>query len=191
MTPIPASEALALRSEAAGNADALAPLEALEITSAADLAFAGELLTSAKSRWKELEEKRTAITRPINEAKRQVDALFAPAQEPLKRAEGILKAKIAAYTIAQQAAQTEAMLAVSAGEAGATLVVPSAPPPGVSVRSVWDFEVTDDAAVPRELLSVDEAKVRKAIWYADTERAAPRPIPGLRFFLRGKVTVRT
>lgn len=44
-------------------------------------------------------------------------------------------------------------------------VIPSDAPrmKGVSAREVWTFEVTDPNAVPREFLSVDDAKIRKVV----------------------------
>ena len=54
----------------------------------------GEDLKTVKRLAKEVNEKRLAITRPLNEALREVNALFKPAKEWLLEAEAILKAKI-------------------------------------------------------------------------------------------------
>lgn len=186
--------------EASETSRAMALLERFEICSEDDYKFAGELLKSAKERWKALEEKRTAVTGPLNAALREINGWFKPAQEPYKKAEDRLKHMMSAYILTQRAKAAETMQAAAqAAQAGdiegaAAHVATLAPAPaikGVSVREVWDFEVVDPAAVPREFLTVDVEKVKSAIWYADTEKTPPRPIPGLRFFLKGQVSVRS
>ncbi len=188
-----------LAPKAERNAQALAMVEAMPVATEEDHAFAGEVLLMVKAQWKELEEKRTAVTGPINEALKELNSWFKPVQAPLKEAERILKEKISAFIIARKAANEAAMLAAAqaaqAGDGKAALVhvgaIQEAPKvAGISVKEVWDFEVVNLDEVPREYLMVDERKVREAIWYADTEKRAPLLIPGLRFVLRGQVTAR-
>lgn len=46
----------------------------------------------------------------------------------------------------------------------APVVTPSVPKAkGISTREVWDFEITDEKAVPREYLAVDLSKIRKVV----------------------------
>lgn len=188
-----------LAQEASKAQQALGMLHAFAIENEEDHSFAGEVLLQVKASWKELEEKRTAVTGPLNEALRTVNDWFRPVQQPLKEAERILKEKISAFIIARKAANEAAMLAAAsaaqAGDGEAALVhvgaIQDAPRvAGISVKEVWDWEVENLDEVPREFLTVDERKVREAIWYADTEKRAPLPIPGLRFVLRGQVTAR-
>lgn len=54
----------------------------------------GEDLKAVKRLAKEVNEKRLTITRPLNEALKEVNNLFRPAREWLKDAEQILKAKL-------------------------------------------------------------------------------------------------
>lgn len=58
---------------------------------------AADDLREVKRLWKELESKRTAITKPLLEAKRQIDELFKPAKGWLKEAERLLKDEILQY----------------------------------------------------------------------------------------------
>lgn len=51
-------------------------------------------------------------------------------------------------------------------------------------RRIWKFEVTHDGDVPREFLSVDEIKIRKAI------AGGLREIPGVRIFEDVSIAVR-
>jgi hypothetical protein len=188
-----------LAHEADKASQALGMLHAFTIETEEDHTFAGAVLLQIKASWKELEEKRTSVTGPILEAKRTVDEWFKPVQGPLKEAERILKEKISAYILARKAANEAAMLAAAsaaqAGDGEAALVhvgaIQDAPRvAGISVKEVWDWEVENLDEVPREFLMLDERKVREAIWYADTQNTPPRPIPGLRFVLRGQVTAR-
>jgi hypothetical protein len=156
---------------------------------------AGELVKAAKGRWKELEEKRTAITKPLNEAKRGVDKLFKPVLDLYAEAEGILKTKIGAYAAQVEIQRAEIMTASALEHAAGGTPTEAIPEPaktqGVSTRQVWDFRVDDPDLVPRELCSPDPEKIRKAIWYVDTAKRPPQSIPGLSFFLQSHVTVRT
>ncbi len=58
---------------------------------------AADDLKAVKALAKQLEQKRTAITGPINQALREVNALFKPAKEWLSQAEQLLKGKLLAY----------------------------------------------------------------------------------------------
>ena len=58
-------------------------------------------LKAVKALVKQIEEKRTSITQPINQALREVNALFKPPKEYLKRAEVLLKAKLLEYQTEQ------------------------------------------------------------------------------------------
>lgn len=58
---------------------------------------------------------------------------------------------------------------------------------GVSVREVWKFEVTDEAKVPRDYLSVDEAKIRKVV----NALKGDAQIPGVRIWAEKAVAARS
>lgn len=172
----------------------------LGLQSDEDMHVAGELLKVIKEKWKELEERRTAMTAPIYEGLRQIQGFFKPLQEPLKRAELILKSKMSDFALAQKAANEAAMQAAAAAlQQGAQIeasqelarIIPPAAVQGISLREVWDFTIENADLVPKEYCSPDVAKIKKAIWYANTERTPPLPIPGIRFFLKNQVSVRT
>ena len=77
-------------------------VESFEIT-APDIALnAGESLKKIKALKKQLEKKRTAITVPINQALREVNALFKPAKDWLAQAERLMKAKLLKYQTEQE-----------------------------------------------------------------------------------------
>lgn len=180
--------------EASNHAGTLAMIRGLDITSTEDFEFASELVKRAKANHKRLDERRTAITKPLLASKRQVDELFAPALTALKEIERALKEKIGTYTLQQTGAVVQAMQDTAAAYAAGgtpTEAIPELPTAkGITVRASWDFEIVNPAEVPRELCSPDPAKIQQAIWYADTPHTAPRAIPGIVFKLRANVTVR-
>ncbi len=182
---IPTNTRTELAAESSAAADVLEALAAMPVASQEDLDFAGTMLVDVKAKFKALEEKRTAITKPINAAKREVDALFAPVLEPLKQAEGILKEKIAAYTVAREA---ERRAALTSGETNPLALVPAEQTKGVSVREVWDWEVENRDIIPREFMYVAEDAMHHHI---NSHKGEPPPIPGIRFYKRGEVRVRT
>lgn len=136
---------------------------------------------------------RLAITRPMDAAKKLVMDLFREPLDQLASARQIIEAEItrfenkraaerqAAQLAADQAAERERQrLLAQAAKAKkpetqqtlttrAAAVVPAvlviAPPAvaGIITKRPWQFEVTDPSLVPREYLSVDEAKIRKVV----------------------------
>lgn len=74
----------------------------LEIDSQDLLAFAGEDLRAVKALQKQVEEKRTAITVPLNAALRAINDLFRAPKEYLDQAEDNLKGAMLTYTADQE-----------------------------------------------------------------------------------------
>ena len=73
-----------------------------------------------------------------------------------------------------EAAKAESVLAPAP-------IVPEAPKTkGLAWRDNWEFEITDQAAIPREYLIVDEVKVGKVV----RALKVTNPIPGVRAFNR-------
>jgi len=69
---------------------------------------AGEDLKQVKALAREIEEKRTAITSPINRALKEINALFKPAQEWLAEAERLLKSALLGFQAEQDRIAQEA-----------------------------------------------------------------------------------
>lgn len=180
--------------EADNHIGALATVRELEINCQEDFDFASRLVQLAKVNLKRIDARRTAITKPLLQSKRAVDELFAPALGALNEIERILKGKLGAYSIATTQASAAAMastaLVYAAGGTPTEVIPEPAAARGISVKTSWSFEVVDPEAVPREYCSPDPDKIEAGIWYADTPHTPPRPIPGLRFFLKADVTVR-
>ena len=71
--------------------------DSLAITSDADFQAAAVTLREVKTHWKDLDDQRKELVRPIQESERRINDLFRGPLEYLARAERVLKDKIGAY----------------------------------------------------------------------------------------------
>lgn len=159
----------------------------------ASAAVARDMAKKARDAHRALEEKRKTITTPLLAAKNATDALFKPSLNAIADIKRHYEQEIARYDREREAARVAAL--VESAEAIARREVPTAiiPEPvhvdKTSIRHYWEPEIVDADLVPREHCSPDLAKIKAAIWYADTHRP-PQEIPGVRFHLKSTVTVR-
>lgn len=164
--------------------------EVTSVTSDQELQFAGEVQTEISKLVKKLETERKAVTAPIDDMKRAIMAKEKELATPLKAELERIKALTSAYAtecarrIEEERRRREAEerraaeAAVAAEEAdpfGFNAPAPAAPaaapmpmptmPKSAANRMVerWDFEVVDANAVPRELCSPDERKIRAVL----------------------------
>ncbi|MCX7800101.1 MAG: hypothetical protein N2109_07135 [Fimbriimonadales bacterium] len=171
-------------------------------------AYQGALaaLQELRAVMRRIEEQRKEVTRPLLDEKRRLDSWYRAPEQALKSAEEALVEALTRFR-AECAAQAE-MVAIRAererqralekadeweakgqpqraahwrAKAGA-LAAPVAATlptvPGVSWRTSWKWELLDAAAVPREWLTVDAAKVDEAVRAMGEVAAAA--IPGIR-----------
>ena len=164
--------------------------EVTSVTSDQELQFAGEVQTEISKLVKKLETERKAVTAPIDDMKRAIMAKEKELATPLKAELERIKSLTSAYAtecarrIEEERRRREAEerraaeAAVAAEEAdpfGFNAPAPAAPaaapmpmptmPKSAANRMVerWDFEVVDANAVPRELCSPDERKIRAVL----------------------------
>lgn len=195
--PTPAEEAQGAEAEALA---ALEIVRTTEITTRADLEAVTEVLGEVKAKAKALEAREKEITRPMREALDSVRALFKPARVALSTIEAEIKSRIAAFVAREDERNREAARlaadAIAAGDAEAAgealAAVHSAgnlADQGVSLRGRWAFEVTDEAAVPRELCSPDPRLIKALISDLGDEAGAFE-IPGVRVYRETSVAYR-
>lgn len=182
------------------NAQAIAVLDAvagLQITTDEEYESAVDILKEVKRAANDLEAARTAITKPMNDAVKAVNAQFTEPSSRLEIAERRLKQMTAKYVADKRAEQqrmiAEAALAAAAARASqpdaatdvakaveqaVTLAAAAAAPvvSGVSFSERWDWSVSDLSLIPREYLRVDDTKINAAV------KAGVRSIPGVRIF---------
>lgn len=89
-------------------AAALALVESFDVVDAATYEIAGDELKSIKAKAASLDERRKAITKPLDEAKKSIMDLFRGPVELLGKAEGILKGKMIAFQQEQDRKAAEA-----------------------------------------------------------------------------------
>ncbi len=162
-----------VRAEAVAQFDQLA---AIEITTQGALDSAGAFLQDVKGRAKALEQQRTSVTKPLLDAKRNIDAWFKPAKEALGKLESHLKSAISGYVTAQEQAR---LAALQAGEHEQALAVEQPTlPTGIQTRTIWRFEIEDAALIPREYLVPDAAKIAAHV----NAYKSQSQIPGVRAY---------
>jgi hypothetical protein len=151
-----------------------------------------QTLSSVRGLFKSLEDERTKATAPLNLAKRQIDAMFAPATKPLKECEAVIRTKLADAARMRFAAAAESRrLAADAAAEGrfadvlavlddAQVTVATA---GSSARVSWVARVVDIDLVPRQYLMVNET----ALAAAGKGTEQPNAIPGIEWEMEAKV----
>lgn len=105
MSALTEVQALSLPDESTLSAGANAALrmaESFTIATTTDYELAADELKAIKSKAKALEERRVAITGPLNKAMKAVNDLFRAPLAALDQAEGIIKRSMIAYTEEQQ-----------------------------------------------------------------------------------------
>jgi len=175
--------------------EVLAGFQDFEIDCEDDLVLATECLKDVKRAAKEITAQKEAATKPMNAALVQVRSWFKPALDVLESTERLIKHKIEGYHVRVAKEAREAMEAMAlASQAGdfdaaheASKGIVIAPKiAGLSTTQVWDYEITDLSKVPREFLTLDHSAVRLHL-----KAKEPKPIAGLKFFLKGRTSIRT
>ena len=188
-------EAAAIKAEEAK--EVLEGLKDFTIEDTEDLELATDVLKDVKRNLKEITAQKESATKPINQALLQIRSWFKPALDVLEATERMLKSRIEDYhkrveeqsrrAMAETAAASQAGDFDGAHEAAKGIVtVPKID--GVSLSYTWDYEIVDLSQVPRDYLALDHSKVRI---YLRGKKEEPAPIPGLKFFQKGRTTVRT
>lgn len=152
--------------------------------------LAGEI----KSKHKEIETDRKELTEPFRKYVNKANDRAKFLTEKLKNAEEIIKAKIALWKeeIERKNKEAEASAKALTESLGlsASLYVENAPKTirGDGALSYemtqWKFDVEDLSIVPREFLSIDEAKVKGAL------KMGHRNIPGLKIYSEQKTIIK-
>ncbi len=136
-------------------------LELVRDTVEGDADLARTVMTDAALKHKELDDKRTAITKPILAGKRKVDELFAPALKAYKTVEIIaraaLKKEIARLREVQPVALVEAATPEAVVAAVATTAVIG------KTRRVPRLMIRRREIIPAVFWVVDEAAVYEAL----------------------------
>jgi len=171
-------------------------LDGWTINSAQKNDFAAAMLRDVKTRTRQLEKKRKTITTPLNQALREVNALFRAPRERLELAEKLLKTKIAGYLETVQADNNAALEAAATAETiedaetAIAKVQDTKAPAGVSVRYTYRPIVEDETKIDRQFLAPDMQKITAWAKKHRGKDGEPLPIAGVVFEKKPIVTSR-
>jgi len=150
----------------------------LVINDRKELENATDILKAVKDASKELKAKKESITKPINEALKEIRSMFAPIEDQLSESEGIVKGKMLEFNriIEQKAREAAAELEKKVEEGKMTLSVAAkqleeAPQVekkvegkrgSIQYRTVRKVRINDETKIPREFLVPDFTKINRA-----------------------------
>lgn len=165
-----------------------------EIAGADEYEQVTEFLKVTKHKMKLLDQERSISVKPLNDQVREINQWFKKPLDKLKEIEVALKKMLTSYQVKQREEQ-ERLLAAAASaatehaEAQALILAATkqAPPTvsGLSVREVWQWQVTDLSLIPHEFFSLDHSKLDAAV------RSGAREIPGVKVYKDTRVSVRS
>lgn len=188
--------AIALANEGQQVRAACERIQTLPIPDQAALDALAAGLIVVKDRRSMLKESRLAETRPKLAEVEIIRAEYEPAETAYEALDGAMRERIARNSSETQAARTAAQLAAGqafqAGDNAAAYQALVAAPmaaetDGVTTGEQWAFEIVNPGMVPREYCEPVPKLVRAT--YKPSQREAPAPIPGVRFFRKSKVVV--
>jgi hypothetical protein len=180
-----------------------AELDALKhsggITNVAVADIVAESVRDWARQWDALEKLRTDTTKPLNEAKRRVDALFKPGLDGLKSLRETAGELLGAWEVLKANRQREALaIATEAAQTGAVpeltaaLNIANAPAQksaGVTAKARWVARVVDVASLPLRFQKCIADEVAIAAYVGRFEaHQVPDPVKGLAFELVGGIT---
>ena len=150
LIPVGAQEAGQAETDDARQVQAL--IERVSIKTPAELETAVHWTKEIKAKSKELDEKRKSFLEPLREATTRINEFFKPAIEALDAAEATIKERIVGFIEDRGLAQDKLLAEVETSanrEALLTHVAALEVPKikGLSIRSNWTGEVTDEAAL--------------------------------------------
>lgn len=160
-------------------------VHAVPLTTPEHRANLADTIKGVRAYLDELEAKRTAITKPLLEAKRAVDALFKPITDCYKAIDRAASERLGQAVQEQRELQERAVEAVGQGARDdATLAVAhdsGETPAGLAEHETYEFEIVDASAIPRPFLAFDESLARSyAKAKAKTGELREDMIPGVK-----------
>lgn len=150
---------------------ALAEVPEIPVESDQDREFAGRMITAAAAEIKELEERRTSVVKPLNDAVKTINSWFKPNVEFLEQFKRRLGDKLSLKLRALAAERQEALAQIEAGRGTAPAEAFEAAhkdisgPSTVQVRKVTKWRITDRGQIPGNYftLVLNEDKVTAAV----------------------------
>lgn len=165
-----------------------------------DYEFATDLLVHAKKQIKEIKARSKTVTQPMYQALEAFRDLYRPTLRAYEEVEKLLKKKTGEYALQKRQEEEEAMrLIAEASQEGdfekameVSKSMERAPEKkGITTTMSWVFEVTDMEKVPEKYTTKTINYGEMASYTQKFNGGKPDPIPGIRFYEKPKVIVRT
>lgn len=156
--------------------EAIAQLQRVEITSQPMLDTVSQILRKVKADMKGLEAKRKSVTKPMLDAKKQIDAWFKPAMDSLKEFESLIKNAIGVYLARQE---QEKLAALASGDTSALSRPAVEIPEGIQTRASWKYSIDNEQLLPRDYMCPDHAQIARVV----AEFKDKTHIPGVSVYL--------
>jgi len=153
---------------------------------------AGDYLSNIKKLEKQIESKRTEITKPINQSLKTINENFKEAVTPLKEASNTFKTKILAWRIEENERiikEKEALIKLTKAaekteDKEMIKIVEQIKEPeeikttmgNTQTRKIWRYEIIEFSKVPEGYKEINPVRVNTAI------RDGVRDIPGLKIY---------
>lgn len=159
-------------------------LHDLKVTSPEEQKNAEDLLISARQAWKQADEKRRELTRPLDDAKQRIIELFKPYMNRLETGINILNRELTGYHESllalrreeeRRAMEAQAARMKEAEETGEVVelvelfAIPNVVKTSrahlgtVTYRDDWDVQVVDADKVPRDLCEPSMSRIRARV----------------------------
>lgn len=161
--------------------------------------FISPIVSSAYKTWKIATTRREEIAKPLQEAKDFISTkagMWQRAEEEKRKAEtlklaaelnkGMEEEQMALAVSLEASGDREGAEAILNTEYKAAVVQPKTVVEGASFRTRWDFEVVNEAQVPRMYLAVDSMAIRKVV----NALKDKTNIPGIKVFPETKAILR-
>lgn len=165
-----------------------------------DFGRVNQALRLIKHQAKELDTKRRKVTKPLNDAKREVDSWFKPVLDLYKEVETTLKDKLKVYQRKQEEQRRALLPAIQQAHqqqdftqalalSNQMAQAQPAEVKGTTFKKVWVFKVTDPNQIPRQFMQPNETLIRA--YMRDAVKAGETPtLPGVEFWQDQQVSVR-
>lgn len=150
---------------------------AIEITTPEEYTTAVDIVAKLKESGSKIKKLKDSITKPLNEALRNVRSVFSPVEDQLTKAEGIIKGKLLAYKKVRDAevAAEEAKIAASVESGRIKLETGEKKIEAIErventtrgrvgeaqIRTIRKVRITDESLIPREYLVPDMVAIRR------------------------------
>lgn len=175
--------------------DTIELARALPCATAEQYQTCGEFLRQAQQQLKHYETARKRLTKPLLDAKREVDAIFKPITTAMAAVKEALSDKLLNYDRRAAESKRAALAAIEqAHQTGDQQAVQQhasaleAPPPalkGVHTRKRWTYRVVDWTKIPLNFMLPDHVKIQEAI------KSGIREMPGLEIYEETMVVARS